>query len=460
MAIADMRELGSSGLRKQGGVVYEEYLTELSGSRWFKVVREMQDHPIVGAMLYLLEMQIRQVTWTVKPADESKTARKWATFTNDCFHDMSFTWADTMSEVVSMFSYGHAVLELVYKLRGGETSKPETDSRYDDGLIGWRKWTIRAQDTFEWQFDAHGGVQGIVQSDPYATPSIQNVPIPIEKLLLFRTSSTRNNPNGRSFLRTAYRSYYFAKHLANVQAIFYERLNGVPHGKVPSQLLSATATTAQKAILTNMQEILANLRIDEQAALITPSDRDEHGNPYYEVTLLRADASAGYDIEATIIRNHQEILMSLLADVIMLGHDSTGSNALSVTKMDMFWTGVNALVAGIADVINGHAIRKLMKLNKVPVRLWPTAVPGSVERVDLDQLGQYLVRMAGSGIVLDDPDLQKYLLRQANMPISAALEAGKVSQRTQPTQAESSMADAGRSSREATKQQNTQGEGN
>lgn len=456
MSLSDMKELGSSGLNRQGGIVYEEYLRELQGSRWFDTVREMQDHPIVAAMLYLVEMQVRQVIWPVKPANESKAAVKWADHVESCFGDMSFTWADTMSDVVTFFPYGFAALELVYKIRGGQTGKAETDSRYDDGLIGWRQWVNRPQDTISWQFDAHGGIQGIVQNDPYAIPAAKEVPIPIDKLLLFRTTTGgKNNPEGRSVLRPAYSSFYMAQNLARVQAIFYERLNGVPWARVPSQVLSSTATVAQQNILTEMKKIVVNLRIDEQAGLVTPSDRDENGNLYYDLELLRADTSAGYDIEATIIRNERRILMTMLAGAIMLGHDGVGSNALGATNMDMFWTGVDASVGSIAEVINRHAIPKLMRLNSVKPELWPTVVPGSVERVDLDKLGQYVVRLAGSGFDLTDPELQKYVLRQANMPVSNNLEKGIV---VRPPVA-GAAADAGGSAIAATKQRNTQGEG-
>lgn len=447
MAEQDMRELGSTGLKRSGGVILEEYLPELTGSRWFNVVREMQDHPIVSAMLYLVGMQMRRVQWAVKPADASKTAKKWADMMDTCMQDMSSTWADTISEIDSMFPYGFAVLELVYKKRDGKVS------RYNDGLIGWRKWAPRPQDTISWEFDEAGGVEAIEQNDYYAV-NAKSVRIPIEKLLLFRTISRKSNPEGRSLLRSAYRPYYFAKHLANVQAIWYERLNGIPYGRVPSQILSASATVAQQAILTDFKEIVTNLRVDEQAGIILPSDRDENGNPYYELSLLRADSQGGYDIEATIERNHMEILMSILADPIMMGHTSVGSNALSVTKMDMFWTGIDAMMQGIADVINRHAISKLMKLNGVPEKYWPKLVPGSVERVDLDQLGQYIVRLSGSGVPISDPELQRYLLRQGNMPVSAEMEAGKMPQPVTPTAAAGKMEDAGRSAQAATKQRN------
>jgi hypothetical protein len=419
----ELNELGTSGLKRQGGVVYEEYLTELKGASWHKVVREMEDEAIVGAMLFAVEMQTRQVTWDWKPANDSKSAKKWAEFAEGCMRDMSSTWDDTLAEIMTMLPYGHSVFELVYKIRNGDSKKSSERSKYNDGLIGWRKWSPRAQETISgWEFDNAGGISGAWQDDYYASNS-KPVLLPIEKVLLFRTTSKKNNPNGRSVLRTAYRPYYFARQLANTQAIMYERLNGVPVGRVPAQIMSTAATAGQQTMYNDMKDVVVNLRVDEQAGLILPSDRDEHGEYRYDIDLLRADAGAGYDIEASIVRYEQRILMSIMADFIMIGHDSTGSFSLSTTKTDMFWTGVNAWLDSIAEVINRHALSRLMRANGVKQELWPTLVHGSVERVDLDTLGQYVVRAASSGIDFSmNPEAQAFLMQQANIPYDATAQ--------------------------------------
>ena len=414
---ADLRELGSTGLKRQGGVVYEEYLTELTGTRWHKVVRQMQDEATVAAMLFAVEMQTRQVTWQVKPANDSKAAQKWATFVDGCIGDMSQTWDDTLSEILTMLPYGYSVMEIVYKQRAGIMPKGKSSSKFNDGLIGWRKWSPRAQETIDsWEFDSAGGISGAWQRDTFQGNSTR-IFLPIDKTLLFRTTSKKNSPEGRSVLRSAYRPYYFASKLSNSQAIMYERLNGIPIGRVPAQVMSSTATAAQTAIFTDMKNIVVNLRIDEQAGVVLPSDRDEHGEYRYDISLIRADASGGYDIEASIGRYQLGILMSMMADFIMVGHGSTGSFALSTTKTDMFWTAVDAWLDGIAETVNRYAISRLMQLNGVKQDLWPILVHGSVERIDLDVLGQYIVRMASSGIDFsNNPEAQAYLMQQANMP--------------------------------------------
>ena len=188
-------EMGITGLRHSGGFVQEEYLRELSGDRWLEAVREMADDPTVGAILFAIEMLLRRVPLSVQPADDGPVAAELAQFVEECLGDMSQDWRDILAEILTMIPYGWAYLELVYKRRGGDVDDPERRSAYADGRIGWRKWSIRSQETRDrWEFDAGGGVQGMWQRlDGGGT-----VFVPIAKALLFRTNPRKGNPEGRA----------------------------------------------------------------------------------------------------------------------------------------------------------------------------------------------------------------------------------------------------------------------
>ena len=68
----DMIEVGSSGLSRLGGFVNEEFHPKLRGTQAAKVFLEMRSNdPIVGAILFGLEMVIRQVDWRIEPASSS-----------------------------------------------------------------------------------------------------------------------------------------------------------------------------------------------------------------------------------------------------------------------------------------------------------------------------------------------------------------------------------------------------
>lgn len=177
-----MAEIGSTGLNRQGGIVLEEPLRELRGSRWVAAVRDMtHNDATVGAILFAIEMLIRQVPWTVEPLSDATEDQEAAAFVDECLHDMGVTWEDTLAEILTMIPWGWAYLELIYKRR-------------EDGRIGWDGWPIRAQETlYEWQFDERGRVLGMVQQAP---PSYAVVTIPVEKALHFRTTSHKGNPEG------------------------------------------------------------------------------------------------------------------------------------------------------------------------------------------------------------------------------------------------------------------------
>lgn len=198
-------EVGVSGLLRTRGVgyLYEEWMRELSTARAKQIYREMRDNDaVIGAMFFAMEMILRRAEWRMEPADGPK-GEEYAEFVHGCMEDMSSTWEDFIAECVSMYAFGFVLFETVYKRRQGADGRKA--SKFDDGLIGWRKFAPRAQESIlYWIWDDDGGLQGAVQ---LAAPDYKTVPIPIEKLLLFRTTSLKNNPEGRSLLRNCFRCF-------------------------------------------------------------------------------------------------------------------------------------------------------------------------------------------------------------------------------------------------------------
>lgn len=402
MATVDMKEIGSTGLKRSGGVVTEEYLTQLQGPRWWRVVREMQNDAIIAAVLLAIELSLRQVKVEVEPMDDTPAAGDVAEFVEGCLTDMSSSWADTLSEILSLLSYGYSYLELVYKRRMGDNQDAGKSSKYDDGLIGWRKWAIRAQDSlYEWAFDDKGGLQGFKQFTDTYTPVL----IPISKSLLFRTTSRKNNPEGdNGVLRHAYESWYYKRNIARIEAIGIERdMAGLPVAYIPPEFLSASATQDQQAFLAAIKEIVTNIRNDEQAGIVFPlaytvdGSGKQTSNKMFELTLLASGGQRQFDTDAVIARYNQQISMSVLADFIMLGHEQTGSYALSATKSSLFKTALEAWLQAIADVINTHAIPRLMRLNGMAMELMPKVKFGRVGEVPLEDIVTWMEKFTNAG---------------------------------------------------------------
>ena len=78
---SNRKEIGRIGQRRYGGVIYEEFLPELQGYKGIEAYREMADNDdIVGAILYAIEMLVRQTSWTVEAQGSSAKDKEVAEF--------------------------------------------------------------------------------------------------------------------------------------------------------------------------------------------------------------------------------------------------------------------------------------------------------------------------------------------------------------------------------------------
>jgi len=423
MAQPDFKELGSTGLRRSGGTVFEEFLTTLRGIRGSRVYREMADNdPTIGSMLFAIEKVITRLEWRVDPysdssadGDVSPEDKEVADFVESCLNDMSDSWDQTLTQMLSMLVFGYSYHEIVYKRRGGDTNDAKTRSKFDDGKIGWRKLPIRSQETlFRWNIDDDGGIQGMVQVDPSAG-GIHT--IPIEKALLFRTTTQKNNPEGRSILRNAYRPWYFKRRIEEIEAIGIERdLAGLPVAYVPPEFLSSTASVDQQQVLQSIISIVQNVKRNEQEGVVMPAMYDEAGHKMFDLQLLSSGGSRQFDTDKVIQRYDQRMAMSILSDFILLGHDRVGSYALGSSKMDLWSMAVDAIAKSIAEVMNQYAIPRLLKLNGMDTSRSPYLTYGEVSHVDLTEIADFVTKLAQSGVLVPDPKLEDYLRDLAGLP--------------------------------------------
>lgn len=423
----DYMEIGSSGLIQSGGVIQDDFLRQLRGRQAYANYREMADNdPVIGAMLHSIEMMIRSVDWSVEPVDNANEAAvREAEFISECITDMSASWVDTLASIMSFLVFGFSYHEIVYKRRQGFTNDARTRSRYNDGRIAWRKLPARNQETIQrWDLDPTGGIQGAWQMDPYA-PRKGEVYLPIEKCLLFRTTSKLNNPQGRSVLRNAFVPWYYKRRIQEVEAIGIERdLAGLPVALVPPQLLSNGATADERAALDAIKQIVRNIKRDEQEGVVFPMAYDpDTKQPAYELKLLSSGGSRQFDTDSIIARYDQRIAMTVLADFLLLGHEKVGTQALSVSKIELFTRSLNAYLSEIAEVFNQYAIPRLLRLNGVSEEFSPTLTFTTPKTIDLGQLGQFIGALAQAGAPLfPDETLENYLRGIAGLPTGQSEE--------------------------------------
>lgn len=410
--MASNKEIGRVGQRRYGGVFYEEFLPELRGRRGVEVYHEMAENDdIVGAILFSIEMLVKQATWNVEPSGASAKDKEAAEFVRGCMDDMSDTWIDTVSEILSFLTYGWSFHEIVYKRRMGKNRDPRTKSKYTDGLIGWQKLPIRSQETlYQWEYDENDNLVAMTQQPP---PGYELFTIPMEKALLFRTKSRKDNPEGRSVLRNAYRPWYFKRRIQEIEGIGIERdLAGLPVIKAPEGLDIWDAENPDTTkIRASLETMVKNIRRDQAEGVVLPFG--------FELELLASGGKRQFDTSGIIDRYDSRIAMTVLADFILLGHQQVGSFALSSDKTELFAAAIGAYLDIICETFNNKAIPALIDINGdhfKGITDYPKLTHGDIEDADIEKIGTFVKDMTGIGVITPDDGLEDYVRQIGNLP--------------------------------------------
>lgn len=411
--IGQNRYYGSAG---SASIFFEEFLTELRGVKGAQAYTEMADNDAtVGAILFAIEMLMRQCEFHVEPAGDTAKDKEAAEFIESCMDDMERTWADTLSEILSFLTYGWSYHEIVYKRRIGRTSSPITNSKHEDGLIGWRKLPIRSQDTlYGWEYkEGTDDLVGMVQSPP---PNYGQILIPVEKALHFRTRSRKDNPEGRSILRTAYRAYYFKKRLEEIEGYGMERdLAGFPVLSAPADMpIWDTDDPEMVQTLARAEYIVSSIRRDAREGLVIPG-----GENGWKLELLSSGSRRQFDTNQIIDRYDKRIATSVLADFVMMGQQAVGSFALADSKTRIFALAIGTYLDVICEVFNNQAIPRLIDINGdhfKGITDYPRMEHGDIEDKDLAQFSAYIESMVGAGVIVPDEALEEEVRRIGGLP--------------------------------------------
>lgn len=391
----NFKPLGVSGLRRYGPYIYEEFLPELRWPGAGRVYQEMADNDaVIGAVMYLAEMLIRGCTWEVKPGGSSDVDREAAKFLRECMDDMDMSWANVICEILSMLIYGFSFHEIVYKVRRGpDETNSKYRSKHSDGRIGWRRLPSRAQTSLaEWEFDEEGDVKAFIQR---CEPDFNTIRIPMSRGLLFRTRVSKDNPEGKSMLRNAYRSWFFKKHFEEIEGIGIERdLAGFPVLTAPENMdLWNDADPRMVKMKAEAEALVASVRRDSEEGVLLP--------PGWELKLLTSGSSRQIDIGSTIERYDNRIAITMLSDIILIGNGRTGSFALADTKQSLLGAALQAQVSNIADVFNAHAVPRLFAMNDFPgLTNLPEIIPSGIQMPSVQEVA-LMLRAMGLSIAKD-----------------------------------------------------------
>lgn len=413
-------EMGNRNLYSPYGFDRLEFLPALRGRRASEIFREMaQNDAIVSAILFEITAVLRRVEWDVEPGasgpdgEVSDDDIERADFVQTCMDDLSHSWEELVADALTMLPFGFAALEIVYKHRGSADidAPSKRRTKFPDGKVGWRKFELIPQATVtDFIVDEHGGIQALEQGGMYGA---DRVVIPIEKLLLFRTE--RHSPRGKSVLRGAVESWYYRKRMRQLEGIGVERdLAGLPVFYLDADIMADSARRSE------YEKIIRNLRRDEQEGVLLPAVMDDSGTlqPLAKLELLASAGARQHDMDKTIARYTREIAMSLLQDVMLLGHEKVGTQALAKEKRDLSEVVLQAWLNTVEAVINDHAVPRLLALNGMPLDAAPRIVPGDIRSSDVAEFINGVKLASDAGFQLaGDPEVEQIIRRRLNLPL-------------------------------------------
>ncbi len=387
-----MSEVGVSGNTGYWGTAKTgEYVTKLDGAAgriiWDRMRRS--DHQ-VQAVLAAITLPILQAGYYVEPASKSAKDRKVALILEDAFlKGMTITWADTLRHALLMLPFGFSALEKVYE--------------YRDGLVLPRKLDPRLpQSVSRWDFDTKAKrLRSMVQQDTDG----RELPVPIEKLLVFTTDKEGDNWEGRSILRPAYKAWYIKDDLEKTNALGHARWGvGVPRAKAP-QTVERGSPEWEAA-----KQALEDIHANEKAYFMQPFGWD------FDI-LGGQGKGQGTDVLSSIKYYDECIAKAMLAMHINLGTSQTGSKALGQSFMDAFLMATQAWADYIAEVIDRFCLRQIVDYNW-KVKKYPTFKARRILGLDFQTIG-FLVQ---SGVIEHDDELENSLRSILRLPEKAEPE--------------------------------------
>lgn len=421
------QQIGNQGFVHYAGQVFDEWHFMLRGTLGVRAYREMRDNdPIIGSALNLTQAMLRQTKWFSKPAHGGDDAIAAALFLEGVMNDMrkGHTWSMFMSDAISFLWFGWSLFEIVTKQRLGKNpgvgldGKELASSKFDDGRLGLDALYIRAQETLDdWLFDDEtGDTLGMWQS---STPRFERRFIPLAKSLLLRTENNKGSPEGRSWLRNAYRPYYFTKRLEDIEGTGFERnLNGFPVIFLPEKMCADDAQPNLKKARAGYDRKGQLMRVNSLGSMTFPARTGPDGKPTgYDIELLAPKGASGsLDPGKAIQRNQHAMAMVFFTQFLLLGRDKVGSFSLSSDQTDIYATALGCILGIIMEEFNGTVLPILMEANGIDERDWPTWEHRDLEKKDLVKFATAMSTLARDTLITPDNTLEDWVRDEVGAP--------------------------------------------
>lgn len=423
-------EIGYTGLTVLGGEVFEECSYELRWPECIQTFKKMEKDGTIAPALELVEMMMSRVPWYVKvPEGYEEELEGKARFVRQNMDDMQSPWSTFIKQASTFNRYGFSVIEKVYRHR-----RKDRGSKYNDGLVGIKKLTIRSQDSVKgWTYSEDGrDLTGLVQEVSIPTGAAkpnrrggfdyveieregstgtEQKFIPRKKFLLFRNNPVKDNPEGKSPLVSCWQAWKYKTAFQESEALSVAQdANGFKVLYLPARYLTEEATPEDKQAFEMYKRMMANAHQAKQSGFILPLLRDENGNKMFEFDVVNMTGGRSNDTHQIIARYTTEILVSLFADMLALGNSGGGSYSLSESKLTIVEMGIQAKLEEIKNQLNHDLIPQLFELNGWDTEVLPYFEYGEISKESIDELSKFFQRTAAVGLIPKTPSTINHVL--------------------------------------------------
>lgn len=418
------KEIGSTHIPYRGyGDYYSASLEQLTFPKCIQTYDEMATNVTIAAALNIAKIIAGRVPIYWEAYNQTPTHLNRLDFVEECFEDMDVRFSDFLKSAMSFNQYGFSVHEKVFRFR-----RRKFGSKFDDNKIGIKYLPIRKQSSIvQWKFsDENRGLTGLVQrtvggfSNKLKLKKNIDVEIPRDRFMLFRTDPSTGSPEGVSPLYSAYRAWRELQRLKDLELIAASKnLNGLPVGKMPAEQMTDDLDEDGENVFEVFKEGITKVSIGEQSSFIVPSDRDEMGNPLWDIDLLTASSSNITAISAIITRTTNELYQSLYADILQTG-DTAAKDSKAASLLNMM---VEDRIKEVFDVLNTDLIPELFRRNGWDDTKTPKLRYGKLEEIDMAVFAKAIQQLKATKAIVVDPTNINYIAKIMGLPFRVPLDA-------------------------------------
>lgn len=305
------------------------------------------------------------------------------------------SWDDTLRHLLLMLDFGHMPLEQVYQPGPPDTPVPQPTVNHLHKLAPRMPRTLAGVDVA-----ADGGLAGIRQYVVRDKKTVE-VPIPVDRLVMFTLDREGGNWLGESIYRSAYKHWLIKDVLIRVAASAVDRTGmGLPVVFYPAGEANE-ASNRSRAL-----KMARELRVGDDAGVGLPTG--------WEIKLLGVEGSV-VDALPWVKYHDQAASRSALQMVLDLGHDR-GAQSLGETFVDLLLLAGGAIITQIEDTLTEHVIRDLVRINFSEDEPYPPIVADPLDAKSAPT-AEALAALAAAGLIdAADPPVQDAVHRRYGLP--------------------------------------------